>query len=88
MEEWSVIKTYLEEVQSDFVDCVHLWIQGKVKVQAFVDAEQKLSDEKTKDTFSDWMSYSQFLMKGSSPCKSRNSANLTLSCNSWTTARK
>ena len=82
MEEWSIIKIYLEEVQSDFVDCAHLLIQGKVQVQAFVDAEQNLSVAKTTDTFSDRVSYSQFLKKGSGPCKSRSSANLTSSCNS------
>jgi len=79
MEEWSIIKIYLEEVQSDLVDCGHLWLQGKVQVQAFMDAEQNLSVSKRTDTFSDWVSYSQFLMKGSGPC---SSANLTLSYNS------
>jgi len=69
MEEWSIIKIYLEEVQFDFVDCDHLWIQGKVQVLAFVDAEHNLWVAKTTDTFSDWVSYSQFLKKGSGPYK-------------------
>jgi hypothetical protein len=88
MEERSIIKIYLEEVQSDFVDCTHLWLQGKVQVQAFVDVEQNLWFARTTDTLSDWMSYSQFLQKGSDPCKSRNSANLRLSCNSYVIAPK